>query len=353
MLTYSDGSTENLGSVASALAQNGEKGDTGAQGEKGEAGAQGEKGETGAQGEKGETGAQGEKGETGAQGEKGETGAQGEKGETGAQGESGADGITPQIRINDSTNEWEVSTDNGSTWKSTGVKATGSQGEAGKDGIAPQIRINDTSKEWEVSTDNGDTWISTKVSAVAAPTDASSAANSENPQELAFFPLPDGTYAVGKGNSTYLTEIVIPATYKGKAVTKITKDGFRGHTSLISITIPASVTCIDAFAFANCTALEEVVFEANSALLSIAENAFQHTALKSFTIPASVTSLGTQIFVGCEKLSAVTFESTVGWWTSTSPDATSGQSVDVSKPTSNKNLLTNSYKDRYWKRITE
>ena len=50
-----------------------------------------------------------------------------------ATGENGQNGITPQLRINSATNEWEVSYDDGATWTSLGVKATG---ENGKDGMA-------------------------------------------------------------------------------------------------------------------------------------------------------------------------------------------------------------------------
>lgn len=39
----------------------------------------------------------------------------------------GKDAIAPQIRINTDNNEWEVSTDGGKTWTSTGVHATGDQ----------------------------------------------------------------------------------------------------------------------------------------------------------------------------------------------------------------------------------
>lgn len=44
-------------------------------------------------------------------------------------GEKGEDGISPKVRINETTNEWEISTDNGVTWTSTGVKATGENGQ--------------------------------------------------------------------------------------------------------------------------------------------------------------------------------------------------------------------------------
>ena len=40
---------------------------------------------------------------------------------------NGEDGITPLLRINDGTNLWEVSYDDGETWESLGVKATGAE----------------------------------------------------------------------------------------------------------------------------------------------------------------------------------------------------------------------------------
>lgn len=49
-------------------------------------------------------------------------------------GADGKDGITPKLRINEQTNYWEVSYDEGDTWESLGVKATGEDGKDGKDG---------------------------------------------------------------------------------------------------------------------------------------------------------------------------------------------------------------------------
>ena len=59
--------------------------------------------------------------------------ANGEQGIQGEQGVQGIEGITPKLRINESSNEWEVSLDEGKTWESLGAKATG---EKGKDGDA-------------------------------------------------------------------------------------------------------------------------------------------------------------------------------------------------------------------------
>ena len=70
-----------------------------------------------------------------------------------AQGNIGTDGQTPHI--GDNGNWWIGTTD-------TGVKA---QGDKGADAIAPQVRINADTNEWEISTDGGKTWNSTGVKA--------------------------------------------------------------------------------------------------------------------------------------------------------------------------------------------
>ena len=72
----------------------------------------------------------------GADGSDGTNGTNGTNGAPGQDGEDGADGITPQLRINAETNEWEVSYDNGTTWTSLGVKATGKKGDKGDTGAA-------------------------------------------------------------------------------------------------------------------------------------------------------------------------------------------------------------------------
>ena len=51
-----------------------------------------------------------------------------------ANGIDGEDAIAPQVRINDATKEWEISTDGGETWVSTGVVAEGKDGTNGSNG---------------------------------------------------------------------------------------------------------------------------------------------------------------------------------------------------------------------------
>lgn len=131
-------------------------------------------------GAKGETGDKGDKGDTGDKGDKGDTGSApvvsvsqdsdgvfywtldgewltdaeghklrvtGEDGKDGASGTAGKDAIAPQVRINSTSNEWEISTDGGNTWTSTGVPATGDTGATGDSWISG-ISYSSDGKNW-------------------------------------------------------------------------------------------------------------------------------------------------------------------------------------------------------------
>lgn len=91
-------------------------------------------GKDGAPGAPGADGEDGKDGINGTDGKDGQDGTDGKDGKDGSDGKDGKDGNTPQLRINPTTNEWEVSTDGGATWYSTGVKATGEKGDKGEQG---------------------------------------------------------------------------------------------------------------------------------------------------------------------------------------------------------------------------
>ena len=109
-------------------------------------------------------GEKGDKGDKGDQGEQGEQGIPGEPGKDGADGSDGSDGSTPQIgaEADGGTYYWTV---NGEWLLDSEGKKIPLTGEDGKDAIAPKIRINETTNEWEISTDGGNTWTSTHVAA--------------------------------------------------------------------------------------------------------------------------------------------------------------------------------------------
>ena len=80
--------------------------------------------------------------------------ANGRDGENGAPGTPGNDAIAPQVRINDSTKEWEISTDGGQTWVSTGVVAEGKDGANGSNGSNGTNGTNGDSLFKKVDTSN-------------------------------------------------------------------------------------------------------------------------------------------------------------------------------------------------------
>ncbi|MBO7262733.1 MAG: DUF4465 domain-containing protein [Alistipes sp.] len=69
-----------------------------------------------------------------ANGLDGANGENGIDGIDGVNGENGKDAIAPEVRINENSKEWEISTDGGKTWTSTGVVAEGKDGAAGSNG---------------------------------------------------------------------------------------------------------------------------------------------------------------------------------------------------------------------------
>lgn len=143
-------------------------------------------------GAKGETGDKGDKGDTGDKGDKGDTGSApvvsvsqdsdgvfywtldgewltdaeghklrvtGEDGKDGVSGTAGKDAIAPQVRINSTSNEWEISTDGGNTWTSTGVPATGDTGATGPAGATGDSWISGISYS-----SDGENWSDTSSS---------------------------------------------------------------------------------------------------------------------------------------------------------------------------------------------
>jgi len=98
-----------------------------------------------------------------------------------------------------------------------------------------------------------------------------------------------------------LTSVAIP-----DSVTGIGKSAFY-KSGLENINIPAGVTTIGMYAFANCESLSSATFADGSALSSIGSDVFASSGLENIEIPAEVTSIGEFAFNNCESLSSVTF----------------------------------------------
>ena len=114
------------------------------------------------------------------------------------------------------------------------------------------------------------------------------------------------TLVVYLGNEISST---LPADYNGENYV-IGAGAFKFNTSLISVTIPNSVTSIGASAFYECTRLTSVTIP--NSVTSIGASAFYKcSGLTSLTIPNSVTSIGASAFYGCTGLTSVTIPNSV------------------------------------------
>ena len=264
----------------------------------------------------GKQGIQGEKGEQGIQGEKGEKGEQGLQGFPGANGDKGADGrgiVKTEIK-------------DGCLW----------------------ITYSDD-PENPVNAGN------------IIPED-------DNPYDLDFYMLPDGTYGVMAGKSLYMDKIVIPEVYNGKTVTAILPSAFSGAcnlteislpntiayiansaffncSSLKEISIPSGVTVVSKQAFAYCTSLKKVTFSKN--LTTISEQAFRDcTSLNNIVIGENVTSIGKNAFFNCVILDSVEFENVDSW----KAESTLISSADISNTKTAATYLTKTYCSFTWTR---
>lgn len=98
----------------------------------------------------------------------GPQGIQGEQGIQGIQGIPGIDGKNPVFEINSSDAHWRWKyAEATSGWTDLGVVASGAVGPKGQDGtngVTPGVRINTSTNKWEIA-DDGVTWVPTDVNA--------------------------------------------------------------------------------------------------------------------------------------------------------------------------------------------
>ena len=111
-------------------------------------------------------------------------------------------------------------------------------------------------------------------------------------------------YSVFKGCSV-LTSVTIPSS-----VTSIDAWAFEGCSGLTSLIIPSSVTSIERSAFKDCSGLTSLTIP--SSVTSIERSAFKDcSGLTNLTIPSSVTEIGESAFEGCSGLTSLTIPSSV------------------------------------------
>lgn len=112
----------------------------------------------------------------------------------------------------------------------------------------------------------------------------------ENPQELAFYMLDDGTYGVSAGNAIYLSNIIIPDTYKGKPVTKIMESAFEDNGIIKSVIVGDNVKEIGRYAFDGCDHLLSVTL--GTSVEDIDSQAFSNSNIAEIINKSNIADFG-------------------------------------------------------------
>ncbi len=106
--------------------------------------------------------------------------------------------------------------------------------------------------------------------------------------------------------------LVIPDEIAGMPVVSIGESAFMGKTTVVSVTIPSTVTSIGASAFESCSELETATFADGINLTVIPSRCFYYCSkLEGITIPSSVTTVGASAFYHCDGISSLTIPSSI------------------------------------------
>ena len=121
-------------------------------------------------------------------------------------------------------------------------------------------------------------------------------------ESLITITIPNSVTAIGYAAFSYcrsLKSVTLP-----NSITEIRDLAFYNCWGLRSVIIPNSVTEIGRWAFFYCSSLESITIP--NSVIKIGEEAFFLCRFKSITIPNSVTEIGERAFGGCDSLTSVT-----------------------------------------------
>lgn len=110
----------------------------------------------------------------------------------------------------------------------------------------------------------------------------------------------NGTFCITsyKGNSEY---VIIPDTINASI---LFDDLFKGHTELLSVKIPNTITDIGGFVFDGCMNLKEIILPPN--LINMWQYSMTRCGIETISVPGTVKSIVPFTFNQCKNLKTVT-----------------------------------------------
>ncbi len=123
--------------------------------------------------------------------------------------------------------------------------------------------------------------------------------------QLTSIKFPDNLESIGKDafQATSITSVVLPTN-----ITRIEEGTFALNPKLKTVSLNEGLKFLGYAAFAGCTSIETIKLPSTLAVIS--SRAFERTGLYDITIPKSVTKIEAQAFFKSSSLTAITFEST-------------------------------------------
>jgi len=120
-------------------------------------------------------------------------------------------------------------------------------------------------------------------------------------EQMSWFYLEEGVLHFNAADYDGGSELLIPESIDGAAVTALSEGCFENCTELTSVILPSTLQAIGEDAFHGCTSLRGI--EIPESVMLIGEGAFSGcTALEAVCVYNTVRSIGAGAFNGCTKL---------------------------------------------------
>ena len=139
--------------------------------------------------------------------------------------------------------------------------------------------------------------------------------------EFMYHMLDNGTWEVtGLTDRGGKTNLVLPKTFKGIAVTKTSVSAFQCTADAVTITIPGNIKIVGTSSFQCCDQLVTLIVE--EGVETFGASIFQSCKkLQWVVLPTTLNDLGSSSFGACDKLSSIFYKGTEAQWKAKFGDA--------------------------------